>query len=114
MQSDCIFCKFVTKEIPVHAIYEDEYVIAFPDINPAAPTHVLIIPKQHVANLLEVSPDSPLWTQLMGAISLIATQLGLAEDGFRVVINTKEHAGQSVHHLHVHLLGGRMMTWPPG
>ncbi|KYZ77019.1 histidine triad nucleotide-binding protein [Anaerosporomusa subterranea] len=114
MQTDCIFCKLAAKEIPVQAIYEDEHVIAFPDINPAAPTHVLIIPKQHVANLLEVSPESPLMAQLMGVIPRIAAQLGLAEEGFRVVINTKEHAGQTVHHLHLHLLGGRIMTWPPG
>jgi histidine triad (HIT) family protein len=114
MQTDCIFCKIAAKEIPVQAVYEDEHVIAFPDINPAAPTHILVIPKQHVANLLEVSPDSPLVTRLMSVIPGIADQLGIAEDGFRVVINTKEHAGQTVHHLHVHLLGGRIMTWPPG
>lgn len=114
MQPDCIFCKFASKEIPVQAIYEDDYIMAFPDIQPVAPTHVLVIPKQHVANLLEISPDSPLPAKLMGAIPKIAAQLGLAEDGFRVVINTKEQAGQSVHHLHVHLIGGRMMTWPPG
>jgi histidine triad (HIT) family protein len=114
MQTDCIFCKLAAKEIPVQVIYEDEHVIAFPDTSPVAPTHVLVIPKQHVANLLEVSPESPLLARLMGAIPRIAAQLGVAEDGFRVVINTKEYAGQTVHHLHVHLLGGRIMTWPPG
>lgn len=115
MQQDCIFCKIAAKEIPVQPIYEDEYVLAFPDINPAAPVHVLVIPKKHIANLLEVDKqDQSLMGHMMAAIKQIAEQIDLADEGFRVVINTKENGGQTVHHLHCHILGGRSMTWPPG
>ena len=115
MTQDCIFCKISTKEVPVTVIYEDEYIIAFPDINPAAPVHVLIITKKHIANLLELAPeDIPLMSHVLSTIPKIATQLGLAEDGFRLVVNTKDNGGQTVHHLHWHMLGGRFMTWPPG
>lgn len=114
MHTDCIFCKIAAKEVPVQAIYEDEQVIAFPDINPVAPSHILIIPKRHVANLLEVPAESPILAHIMSVIPVIAKQIGVAEDGFRVVINTKDNGGQTVHHLHVHLLAGRFMTWPPG
>lgn len=114
MHADCIFCKIAAKEIPVQAVYEDEQVIAFPDINPVAPHHVLVIPKQHIANLLEVPAESPIFAHIISVIPKIAKQIGVAEEGFRVVINTKDNGGQTVHHLHVHLLGGRFMTWPPG
>lgn len=115
MQQECIFCKIAAKEIPVQPIYEDEQLIAFPDINPAAPVHVLIIPKKHIANILELEPqDQLLMGQLLSAIKRIAEQVGLADEGFRVVMNTKENGGQTVHHLHCHILGGRAMTWPPG
>lgn len=115
MQQDCIFCKIAAKEIPVKAIYEDEYLIAFPDINPAAPVHALVIPKKHIANLLEITGDDiPLISHIMATIPKIASILGLADDGFRIVINTKDNGGQTVHHLHWHILGGRFMTWPPG
>lgn len=115
MQNDCIFCKIAAKEIPVNALYEDEQIIAFPDINPAAPVHILVIPKKHIANLLELTAeDSELLRHLMEAVPKIATDAGLEEDGFRMVINTKDNGGQTVHHLHVHILGGRFMTWPPG
>lgn len=115
MQQDCIFCKIAAKEIPVQPIYEDEQLIAFPDINPAAPVHVLIIPKKHIANILEIeSQDQLLMGQMLSAIKRIAEQVGLADEGFRVVMNTKENGGQTVHHLHCHILGGRAMTWPPG
>jgi histidine triad (HIT) family protein len=115
MTHNCIFCKISAKEVPVHVIYEDEHIIAFPDINPAAPVHVLIITKKHIANLLELAPDDiSLMGHALSTIPKIATQLGLAEDGFRLVVNTKDNGGQTVQHLHWHMLGGRFMTWPPG
>jgi histidine triad (HIT) family protein len=115
MQQDCIFCKIVANEIPVTAIYEDEYCVAFPDISPAAPVHVLIITKKHIANLLEITTDDiPILGHIMATIPKIAEKVGLAEDGFRVVVNTKDNGGQTVHHLHWHMLGGRFMNWPPG
>ena len=115
MTQECIFCKIAATEVPVPVIYEDEYIIAFPDIKPAAPVHVLVIPKKHIANLLELAPeDIPLMGHVLSTIPKIITQLGLAEDGFRFVVNTKDTGGQTVHHLHWHILGGRFMTWPPG
>ena len=115
MQNDCIFCKIAAKEIPVEAVYEDDDVIAFPDVNPAAPVHILVIPKKHIDNLLEVTAeDQVLVTHLLETVSKVATAAGLAKDGFRTVINTKDNGGQTVHHLHIHILGGRFMTWPPG
>jgi histidine triad (HIT) family protein len=112
---DCIFCKMVAKEIPVTPVYEDEYLLAFPDIKPAAPVHVLVIPKKHIASLLELtSEDASLAGHIMFTIPRIAEKLGLAHDGFRLVVNTKDNGGQTVPHLHFHILGGRFMTWPPG
>lgn len=115
MPKDCIFCKIAAKELPAKVIYEDEHMIAFPDINPAAPVHVLVIPKKHIANLLEIQPeDISIIARIMETIPKIAAQQGLANDGFRLVVNTMENGGQTVHHLHWHILGGRFMTWPPG
>lgn len=115
MPQDCIFCKIVAKEIPAQAVYEDEFMVAFKDINPASPVHVLVIPKKHIANLLELTPeDGGLIAHIMLTIKKIAAQLGLADDGFRLVVNTKDNGGQTVNHLHWHILGGRFMTWPPG
>lgn len=115
MQQDCIFCKIASKEIPTQVIYEDEHLLAFPDINPAAPVHVLVITKKHIDNLLEASAeDAALIGHVMLTIPKIAEQLGLADDGFRIVVNTKDNGGQTVHHIHWHILGGRFMTWPPG
>ena len=115
MTQECIFCKIAAKEVTVAVIYEDEHIIAFPDIKPAAPVHVLIITKKHIANLLELTPeDIPLMGHVLSIIPKIATQLGLAEDGFRLVVNTKDNGGQTVNHLHWHMLGDRIMTWPPG
>jgi histidine triad (HIT) family protein len=115
MQQDCIFCKIAAKEIPTEAIYEDEHMIVFRDINPAAPVHVLAIPKKHIANILEATAeDMPIISHIMATIPKIAEQVGIATDGFRIVINTKDNGGQTVHHLHFHILGGRFMTWPPG
>lgn len=115
MQQDCIFCKIAAKELPAKVIYEDEFMIAFPDISPAAPVHALVIPKKHINNLLEIKPeDISLVAHIMATIPKIAAQLGLADEGFRLVVNTKDNGGQTVKHLHWHLLGGRFMTWPPG
>lgn len=115
MQHDCIFCKIAAGEIPSKVIYEDEQILAFPDINPAAPVHVLIIPKKHIASLLAAQPeDHALLGHVMSVIPTITDQLGLSDEGFRVVINTKDNGGQTVPHLHWHILGGRFMTWPPG
>lgn len=112
---DCLFCKIAAKQIPATIVYQDEQILAFHDINPAAPVHVLVIPRKHVADLTELSPeDEALVGHIMLKLPLIAEQLGIAQDGFRVVINTKDNGGQTVHHLHYHLLGGRFMKWPPG
>lgn len=111
----CLFCKMVEGEIPTNKVYEDDELFAFRDINPQAPTHILIIPKRHIATLNEASADDQL---LLGKIMLKAKELaaeeGLADDGYRVVLNCNIHGGQSVHHIHLHLLGGRQMVWPPG
>lgn len=115
MPQECIFCKIAAKEVPVSVLYEDEHIIAFPDIKPAAPVHVLVIPKKHIANLLELAPDDTvIMGHVLSTIPKIATELGLAEDGFRLVVNTKDNGGQTVYHLHWHILGGRFMKWPPG
>ncbi len=115
MLSDCIFCKIINKEIPAEVIYEDEKVLAFKDINPAAPHHVLIIPKKHIATLFDLQPEDQ---DVLGRIVLtaqkLAKELGLQEKGFRLVSNCKEEAGQTVFHIHFHLLGGRKFNWPPG
>lgn len=112
---DCVFCKIAAKEIPVKAIYEDDRIIAFPDMNPVAPVHILVIPKKHIADLLETTAeDAALMAHLMIKIPEIAGIAGIADDGFRLVFNTKKNGGQTVYHMHYHMLGGRFMTWPPG
>ncbi|HMM20193.1 MAG TPA: histidine triad nucleotide-binding protein [Selenomonadales bacterium] len=112
---DCIFCKIVKREIPAEILYEDEHLIVFSDIKPAAPVHALVIPKRHITSLMETTPaDAELLSHVMLTIPKLATQLGIAEDGFRMVVNTKDNGGQTVHHIHWHILGGRFMTWPPG
>ena len=115
MAADCIFCKIAAGEIPVKPVYEDEQVLAFPDINPVAPIHVLVIPRKHMENLASAGPeDALLLAHILLTLPKIAAQLGIAETGFRVVANTGKEGGQTVMHLHWHLLGGRFMTWPPG
>ncbi len=112
---DCIFCDIAAGKIG-KLIYEDESVAAFDDLNPQAPVHVLIIPKQHIAKLSDVTnePEANLMGRILLAANHIATQRGIVEDGYRVVINCNEGAGQSVWHVHFHLLGGRKLGWPPG
>jgi histidine triad (HIT) family protein len=113
MNQDCLFCRIVRGELPVTPVAQNEYAIAFRDINPQAPVHVLVVPRRHVSSLAEATDASEL-----GAIALLAAEVaraqGIAETGYRTVINTGDHGGQTVHHLHLHLLGGRAMHWPPG
>ena len=109
-----IFKKIIDKQIPADIVHEDERCLAFRDVNPQAPTHVLVIPKQEIARVSDaVNADAELLGHLLLVAGRVATQLGL-KDGFRLVINNGPQAGQSVDHLHVHILGGRQMNWPPG
>jgi histidine triad (HIT) family protein len=114
MANDCLFCRIIRGEIPAKKVYEDQHTFAFEDINPQAPTHVLVIPKKHVVGLKESTEEE---ADLIGRCHLtaakIAKQRGI-ETGYRTVLNVGPGAGQSVFHLHVHLLGGRNLTWPPG
>ena len=115
MAEDCIFCKIVAGEIPAGKVYEDERAVAFSDINPQAPTHALIIPRRHIASLSEAEEgDESLLGHLLLVAARVARAAGHAEGGFRTVINTGAGAGQTVFHVHVHVLGGRRLTWPPG
>jgi histidine triad (HIT) family protein len=112
--SDCLFCKIVSGAIPANRVYEDEFCIGFPDINPQAPKHLLIIPKVHIASTAKTAAeDMELMGQLMTAAVGIAREENL-DGGYRIVVNTGEDGGQTVNHLHLHLLGGRKMKWPPG
>jgi histidine triad (HIT) family protein len=110
---DCLFCRIVRKEIPAKLVLENEHCVAFRDINPQAPVHVLVIPREHVASLNEVR-DAAMIGRLSLAAAEIARSEGVAESGYRTVINTNREAGQTVFHVHLHLLGGREMGWPPG
>jgi histidine triad (HIT) family protein len=111
---DCLFCKIVADEIPSDRVYGDDAVIAFRDINPRAPTHVLIVPRRHVPDAHALTDaDGPLLARLFAVMRRIADEAGLG-NGYRVVTNVGPEAGQSVQHLHFHLLGGRTMSWPPG
>lgn len=111
--SDCLFCKMVTGEIKPDTLYEDEAVLAFRDINPQAPVHLLVIPKIHIKSLNELD-DMQLAGKLLKTVTQLARKEGLAEDGYRTVINCNVNGGQEVDHLHLHILGGRKMVWPPG
>ncbi len=112
---DCIFCKIANKEIPSTIVYEDEDVMAFNDLNPEAPVHILVIPKKHIESLNAASEeDQRLLGEIMLTIAKIAAEQGIAEAGYRVVNNCGEQGGQTVMHLHFHLMGGREMLWPAG
>lgn len=111
--SDCLFCKIANKEIPSNVVYEDEKVFAFNDIAPQAPTHILVIPKEHVATLADVKDYSVL-ADIFRVVNKLAAERKLDKSGYRTVINTGKAAGMAVHHLHIHLLGGRDFSWPPG
>tara|TARA_B110000858_G_scaffold175732_1_gene209374 strand:+ start:60702 stop:61049 length:348 start_codon:yes stop_codon:yes gene_type:complete len=115
MADDCLFCKIIAGEIPSNKVYSDDELYAFHDINPAAPTHILVIPKQHLSDVSAAGEgDEALLGKLLLKANQIATDLGLGEDGFRYVINTGRDGGQTVFHLHLHILGGRTLSWPPG
>ena len=110
-----IFKKIIDKEIPADIVFEDDLCLAFKDIDPKAPTHVLIIPKKEIPSLAEVSEDDKeILGHLLVTASKVAKDLGVSETGYRLVANTNAEGGQEVYHLHIHLLGGRQMTWPPG
>jgi histidine triad (HIT) family protein len=110
----CLFCSIVTREVPAQLIYEDDQAVAFKDIDPKAPTHVLIVPRKHIAGLSAASDEDG---AVLGHLQLVARKIaekGGISDGFRVVVNNGKGAGQTVFHIHYHLLGGRKLTWPPG
>jgi histidine triad (HIT) family protein len=113
--SDCLFCKMVERTVPAKIVYEDDQTLAFDDINPQAPVHTLIIPKKHVVAVQDCSAqDQGLLAHLLVTCTKVAKQKGLSECGYRIVANTGRDSGQTVFHLHLHVLGGRHMTWPPG
>ena len=112
--SDCLFCKIASREIPAEIVYEDDRLVAFRDVGPQAPTHILVIPKQHVSTLLDISEKT---APLLGHMQTTAVEIARSEgltNGFRLVMNCLAEGGQSVFHIHLHLLGGRQMEWPPG
>jgi histidine triad (HIT) family protein len=115
MVDDCIFCKIAGGVLPVELLYADDLVVVFRDINPVAPQHVLVVPRAHVPTLMDLMPeDGEAMARVMTAAAAVATQLGFAERGFRLVLNSGPDAEQVVPHLHFHLLGGRKFAWPPG
>lgn len=113
--TDCIFCKIVSGDIPSEKIYEDDDVLAFRDLSPQAPVHALVIPKKHISTINDIEPED---AEVIGKMTLaakeIARQEGMAEDGYRCVMNCNQHGGQAVYHIHLHVLGKRQMSWPPG
>ena len=113
--ADCLFCKIVAREIPCTIVYEDDRLIAFNDINPQAPTHVLVVPKRHVATLNDLTAgDDQIVGEMVRRAAAIAKERGISAGGFRSVFNTNREAGQTVFHIHLHVIGGRPMLWPPG
>ncbi|MGV8146679.1 MAG: histidine triad nucleotide-binding protein [Alkaliphilus sp.] len=112
---DCIFCKIGKKEIPANIVYEDEKIVAFKDINPEAPVHLLIIPKKHCSSIKDISrEDDLILRDIFNVINRLAKELGVHEEGYRIVNNCGDDGGQTVNHVHFHLLAGRQMKWPPG
>jgi histidine triad (HIT) family protein len=113
--SQCLFCQIINGELNATIVYQDEHVVAFNDINPQAPTHVLVVPRRHIASLNDLTDeDDQLVGELVRRAAAIATSRGIANGGFRTVFNTNRDAGQTVFHIHLHLIGGRGMHWPPG
>lgn len=113
--SDCLFCRIIRREIPASIVYEDDHVLAFNDINPQAPLHALVIPKRHIERLTDLRPeDDATIGELARRAAAIAREKGYADGGFRTVFNTNADAGQTVFHVHLHLLAGRRLGWPPG
>ncbi len=115
MSENCLFCKIVSDKIPATIVYQDDRLVAFRDINPQAPTHVLVIPRMHISTLNELSADDDMLVgEMVRRASLIAKELGHANNGYRTIFNCNANAGQTVFHIHLHLLAGRPMNWPPG
>ncbi len=113
--TDCLFCSIAAGEVPATLVHEDDAVVAFRDINPQAPVHVLVIPREHIGSAAELAaPHDGLWARLLHVAQQLAIAEGVAGRGFRLVTNVGGEGGQTVHHLHLHLLGGRAMAWPPG
>lgn len=113
--ADCLFCKIISRQIPASIVYEDDRVLAFNDINPQASTHVLVVPKKHVATLNDLGPDDDgIVGEVVRRAAAIAADRGIAAGGYRTVFNTNRDAGQTVFHIHLHLIGGRSLGWPPG
>ena len=113
--SNCLFCKIIEKQVPAKIMYEDDLCLAFEDVNPQAPVHVLVIPKKHIPTLLDLNEqDNNLMGHLIGISNKIARDKGIAERGFRLIINCNPESGQTVYHIHLHVIGGRTMQWPPG
>jgi histidine triad (HIT) family protein len=113
--ADCLFCKIANHDIPASMVYEDDAVVAFNDINPQAPTHILVVPRQHIATLNDLTPaDDRIVGEVVRRAAAIAQERKLAVGGFRTVFNTNKDAGQTVFHIHLHLIGGRGLGWPPG
>jgi histidine triad (HIT) family protein len=113
--ADCIFCKIISGEIPSNEVYSDDELFAFRDVNPQAPVHILIVPRKHIELVVDFTEqDAGLIGKMVLAANKIAESEGLVENGFRYVLNCNEHGGQAVFHVHLHVLGGRQMTWPPG
>ena len=113
--SDCLFCKLIAGQIPATIVYQNDHVVAFKDITPQAPTHVLVVPRRHIPSLNDLAPgDDALVGEMVRSAAAIAKDNGHAAGGYRTVSNCNADAGQTVFHLHLHLLGGRKMTWPPG
>jgi histidine triad (HIT) family protein len=113
--ADCLFCKIIAREIPASIVYEDDRLLAFNDINPHGPTHVLVVPKRHIATLNDLAPeDDAIVGEMVRRAAAIAKERGIEAGGFRTVFNTNRDAGQTVFHIHLHLIGGRGLAWPPG
>jgi histidine triad (HIT) family protein len=113
--TDCLFCKIVGGDIPANLVYENEFVLAFDDIQPKAPIHKLIIPREHIATANDIAPKHELLVgKMMTAARIIADQTGIAESGYRLVMNCNADGGQEVYHIHLHLIGGKPLSWPPG
>jgi histidine triad (HIT) family protein len=113
--NDCLFCAIAAGDIPATRVHEDEDVVAFRDINPQAPTHVLVIPREHVRSAAELTPDDDdLWARMLRVAQQVARTEGIADGGYRIVTNVGHDGGQTVDHVHLHVLGGRPMRWPPG
>ncbi|HET6455069.1 MAG TPA: histidine triad nucleotide-binding protein [Armatimonadota bacterium] len=115
MEQNCIFCKIARHEIPSQIVFEDEDVVAFKDVKPVAPVHIVIIPKEHISGVMAITEENgDILTKIFLAAKRLAQETGIDKTGFRVVVNHGREAGQSVFHLHFHLLGGRPLSWPPG